>query len=131
MTAQLLRVRELPPTVVQQRFERALRRRVGRGTEIERSRLAEEIGCDARTVDGWMNEGRTPPMYLLVRLVAFFGPTFWNEIFGIPEMGDASQRALSIADIIAQEKIFRDAADRLRDVLYPQAKVIELKGRRA
>ena len=76
-----LTVTEFTTALMQPRFEAALRRRVGQGRDSARWELAETLGCDPRTVDGWLNDGRLPPLCLYFRLRAHFGPGFEREIF--------------------------------------------------
>ena len=102
--------------LVQPRFERALRRRVGRGL-MDRVALADTVGVDIRTVEGWFNDGRLPPLPIWFRLCMVLGPDFENEIRGgQPAM---ASRAISALDLDTAIKALRDTASQLETIAGP------------
>ena len=76
---------EIIPEIFQPVFEAALKTRVGKGRPLSYFELGEAIGTTARTVEGWLLDGRLPSFIMLWRLVHHFNklegaPHFLNEL---------------------------------------------------
>lgn len=113
---QVLRIADLDSRIVQMRFESAMRLKVGQGMELSRFAVAEELGCSPRTVDTWLNEGRTPGLCMWFRLCAYFGPDFENSIrIGVDEPG----HVLSRHELTKIRNTLRTAAADLDALLGP------------
>ena len=129
----VLTIKDIDTGLVQPRFEAALRRRVGRGRALARFELAEALGCDPRTVDGWLNDGRLPPLCLYFRLRAHFGPTFEREIFegldvepSVPVDRAALKGVLVSARAVA--KSLEALADRKAEAQVDEGRVVRMGG---
>lgn len=115
---------------LQERFSRAMRKRAGRGCPFSRLDVADGVGGDVRTVEGWC-DGRLPTLTFYYRLVDLFGPDFDSEVRGVADgLPRGPLRVYPLIEIRAARDALVSAIAKL-DAIIGKPEIASLDQRRA